>query len=95
MSLATTLENDFKNAMLNRQKDLVDLLRLLKAALKREHYWFSDIRRIGRSFPVFKLKATGSDSYYSYCFCVIASQQSPKSLSIWRSCSKDRPPVVR
>ena len=36
MSLATTLENDFKNAMLNRQKDLVDLLRLLKAALKNE-----------------------------------------------------------
>jgi len=36
MSLATTLENDFKNAMLNRKKDLVDLLRLLKAALKNE-----------------------------------------------------------
>ena len=36
MSLATTLENDFKNAMLNRNKDLVDLLRLLKAALKNE-----------------------------------------------------------
>lgn len=61
----------------------------------REHCWFSDIRRIDRPFPVFKLKATGSVSYYSYCFCVIVSQQSPKSLSIWRSCSKARPPVVR
>jgi uncharacterized protein YqeY len=36
MSLAQNIENDFKKAMLERNKDLANLLRLLKAALKNE-----------------------------------------------------------
>ena len=36
MSLARDLENDLKNAMLAKNKELVDLLRLVKAALKNE-----------------------------------------------------------
>ena len=36
MSLANQLENDFKQAMLERNKDLANLLRLLKAELKNE-----------------------------------------------------------
>lgn len=36
MSLFETLENDLKSAMLSRNKELTDLLRLIKAALKNE-----------------------------------------------------------